>query len=963
MPIISLDGRYVLFASTANNLTLTSNSNPLPVLIPPKLNVFLRDRASNTTVLVSVNLARSGGGNGDSLPSGLSDDGRYALFESAGSDLVKGDTNGATDVFVRDLLSETTSLVSVGTNGSLANGSSRGSVMTPDGHYVAFVSDASNLVPGDTNRIGDVFVRDLQAGTTSLASVGARSTGTTFPAGSSEAPAITPDGRYVCFYSTATNLVGGVRTTGDIYVRDLSAGTTFWASAASRAASLASLGSTNIVCYNHAISEDGRYVAYQASVAFTGFTNSLVLRYDSLSASSEVISSNAFYGSAVYEDLRSLDMSPDGRVVAFIARPGPVGIVNTSVLVWNDDTGQTTLASGGLDGTIPANSVADSPMLDRNGRYVAFACDGTNLVAGSVSAGFHLYLRDLQAGITTLLDDTNGTGGAISPATFARLSGDGRVAAFESTDGSLVANDNNRGYDVFVRDLSSGAVEFISARDPSLPSFAPNDSSTLSRGSLSSDGRFVGFASAADNLVTGDTNGLRDVFMRDTLTGTNILVSANTNGLSGNGVSMEPGLSADGRYIVFTSSAEDLVPGDTNRTQDVFIRDVQAGRSALVSVDTNGIGPGNKESYSPTLSADGRYVLFRSKASNLASGIFSATENLFLRDLQLQTTYPLTRTGLVSMATTPDLRFVAFTDLRGSGTLYLWDSRQVSIVYTNGGVGISVDALSQDGNRLIFRAGSGSYSLYAAERDPDTNSAQVIAFGTTPGTRPAPKFSSDGRFLAYCWNPGGTNLDQVYLYDFQTGTNLLVSRDYTGTAAGNGGSDSPDLSADGRFIAYRSAATNIVSGDANGVPDIMIYDRVLGVTFLVSASRLGDRTADNRALTPLFSADGKTLFFESWASDITDHCYNHSANIFVFDFSSSALPVFLMRLMPGTTQQSALIVWPIIPGKTYRVQYKDNLSEPDWKDLLNQPTFIGAQAQLEDVIPGVPQRFYRVVAF
>src|SRR5690348_14544053 len=121
MPIISLDGRYVLFASTANNLTLTSNSNPLPALIPPKLNVFLRDRASNTTVLVSVNLARSGGGNGDSLPSGLSDDGRYALFESAGSDLVKGDTNGATDVFVRDLLSETTSLVSVGTNGSLAN--------------------------------------------------------------------------------------------------------------------------------------------------------------------------------------------------------------------------------------------------------------------------------------------------------------------------------------------------------------------------------------------------------------------------------------------------------------------------------------------------------------------------------------------------------------------------------------------------------------------------------------------------------------------------------------------------------------------------------------------------------------------------------------------------------------------------------------------------------------------------
>ena len=174
-PIISADGRYVLFASTANNLVLTSNTNPIPALFPARLNVFLRDRTSGTTTLISVHLSGTGGGNGDSWPSALSTSARYALFESSAGNLVPGDTNGVADVFVRDLAANTTALVSASTNGGNANGASRSSVITPDGHYVAFVSEASNLVPGDTNRIPDVFVRDMQAGTTTLASVGARS--------------------------------------------------------------------------------------------------------------------------------------------------------------------------------------------------------------------------------------------------------------------------------------------------------------------------------------------------------------------------------------------------------------------------------------------------------------------------------------------------------------------------------------------------------------------------------------------------------------------------------------------------------------------------------------------------------------------------------------------------------------------------------------------------------------------
>ncbi len=118
LPVISADGRYVLFASTANNLVLTTNHTPIPALIPASLNVYLRDRASNTTVLVSANLAGTGGGNGNSLPWGISTNGQYVLFESAASDLVANDTNNAGDVFVRDMVNGTTLLVSVSADGT-----------------------------------------------------------------------------------------------------------------------------------------------------------------------------------------------------------------------------------------------------------------------------------------------------------------------------------------------------------------------------------------------------------------------------------------------------------------------------------------------------------------------------------------------------------------------------------------------------------------------------------------------------------------------------------------------------------------------------------------------------------------------------------------------------------------------------------------------------------------------------
>lgn len=210
LPLPSADGRFVLFTSVANNLVIASNNAAPTVsgLLPP-LNAYLRDRSNAVTTLISVNLAGTNGGNGDSYAVGISTNGHYVLFETSASDLIAGDTNNASDVVVRDLWAGTNILVSAATNGLTGNGASDSAVMTPDGRYVAFVSAASNLVAGDTNGIRDVFVRDVVTGTTTLVSVGAQ-----MSQGSSEAPLITPDGRYVAFFSTATNLVPGVPQSG-----------------------------------------------------------------------------------------------------------------------------------------------------------------------------------------------------------------------------------------------------------------------------------------------------------------------------------------------------------------------------------------------------------------------------------------------------------------------------------------------------------------------------------------------------------------------------------------------------------------------------------------------------------------------------------------------------------------------------------------------------------------------------
>jgi Tol biopolymer transport system component len=968
--MISADGRYVLFSSAANNLAPNrGGTHPISIVIPGRLNVYLRDLSNDITTLISVNLSGYGG-NGDSIAMGISSNGQYALFQSAATDLLPGDTNTANDmagdIFLRDLVHGTTALVSVSTNGGFGNGISHAPVMTPDGRYVAFVSAADNLVSGDSNGIPDIFIRDTQLKRTILASSGAMSSGT--GSGSAD-PVITPDGRYVAFYSTATNLASGVATTGDIYVYDLTAGTTYWASSGARAELKSVFNLSSGVCFSPCISADGSTVAYEASAANYLLSTGLVLCYYLAGGTTKLVSTNANAPAINYEDIRTLDINSNGQFVASVANSG-ASRVNTAIWLWNAVTETNQLVSATVSGGASANGISYAPVLDPSGRYVAFLSTGTNLTTNPLSGEVHLYRRDTQADTTTLVDaNAAGAGMGVAPETFPSWDASAGHLVYES----FGLSDRNQYYDTLVYNVGSNSNEVVSVPDPLFSFPSADGPSVMLTASASANGEYVAFASDADNLAPDATNGYRNVFVCDLNEGTNILVSLNTNDVAATGNSSQPSISGDGRFVAFSSSAPDIVPGLNAGTNNVFVRDMQQGLTTLVSVETNGAGPGNGNSFAPTISSDGRFVMFLSQAQNLAAGTFVPnTTNLFLRDLQANVTYALTATsageGVASAGMTPDAHYIAFIgEIPGSSSpnLYVWDSFAAALIYTNTTASISEVSISSNGQRLAYTTLGSPSALYVADLIDPTNDAEVASgpSGSFP-TRVGLSFSGNGSFLAYSTTIAlsaiATNkTNDVYLYNVTAKTNLLISRSISENSDGNGVSDSPVVSPDGRFIAYRSSANNIVPGNSNGVPNILLYDQNSEATTLLTASQYGLTSGDNRSANPFFSADGQTLVFQSAAYDLVTNDFNRDGDVFEYNlFTAGMIPAFTVQAIPGNAAFPTTLIWPALPGKVYQVMFKNNLTDLAWEPLSGNITILGSTAYFTDPNPAAVQRFY-----
>jgi len=394
--------------------------------------------------------------------------------------------------------------ISIGSDGV---GGGEYAALSSDGTILSFESHAGDLLPGQIEDSRDTFVLDRVSSALERASTSSDGTPAYNPGDYTAPPVVSASGRYVAFMSRATGLTENDNNgMPDIFLHDRETGQTELISV-----NLDGEGA-NDGSFNPAISEDGRYVAFQSLAT----------------------------------DL--VEGDNNGAIDVFVR---------------DRQTGQTTLVSVndfGEQGTHTSLYGYSSVSISADGRYIAFSYNWLVVDGAPVNHESKVFLRDQQAGTTRY----------IAEGEYPALSSNGNFLAFVS-DRPLVSGDQNSSTDVYVYDLNSGAFERVSvtSQGDEVPEHYLH-----SAPDITADGRFVVFETEADNLVPQDQNGLIDIYLRDRVEGTTMLISSTADGNPGSGNSHHPVISDDGKAIAFTSSANDLVPGDANERSDVFVVDL-----------------------------------------------------------------------------------------------------------------------------------------------------------------------------------------------------------------------------------------------------------------------------------------------------------------------------------------------------------------------------------------------------
>jgi Tol biopolymer transport system component len=631
----------------------------------------------------------------------------------------------------------------------------------------------------------------------------------------------------------------------------------------------------------------------------------------------------------------------------------------------------------------------------------------------------------------------------------------------------LIENDANRAWDVFVRELATGDLQVASLSHSERPATTALALTALRPEALSADGRYLAFLSLDSNIKPNDTNGVPDAYIYDRVAGTNALVSM------AKGIPLGPPfylsnhvthvlLSPDGRHAAFTWAVENQQPGlflglfwrdlskdssrlvatgqelaplrfgadarlvafqspgaldlftpDSNQATDIFLRWMGAASASplereIVAVSTvpDNSATGNGASFNASFSPDGSWIVFQSTAGDLTPTPYARPANAQLMARRLESS----PAGL-----TIPVRLLSYQTVGSAQP----DGRSVDKPLTGPA---NFPAFSTDSRYVLFEASPNLIYRHDLHQDlvvtVTSNLVGPMRFFTNIARVTntlvctecgAPSVSGDGRLVAYESRPAAGGTTNLFLKDLVTGQTELVSATRSGNAA-NGRAFGPLLSHDARYVVFSSTASNLVEHDINGVTDVFVRDRFAGITMALGRSYLGPGTGNRVSSEPILSADGRTVAFQSFASDLVPGDDNDTRDVFVVTLSgpdtdndglddewemtyfntlardgagdwdadgvsdgaeyragtNPANDQSFLRVLKLTTlaqtnpnMRSTVLMWSAAPGRAYRVQTKTAL-EDAWLDLADTIVATTYSAQTVHTVTDALPRYYRV---
>lgn len=855
-PIWSADGRYVVFLSEATNVV------PGQIDTPFSSDVFLHDRVTGTTRLVSHaagSPVRAGSGGADQPA--LSADGRYVAFASSSADLVAGVEDLATSyhVYLWDRETGQTTLVSRRAGGEEgADNVSLNPSISADGGVVVFASAASDLVPGVTVSGSPdlhVYLYERVSGAVSLVSRSAASASRSGN-GSSFKATVSADGRFVTYVSRATDLVAGQNdangTDLDVFLFDRLTGATALASHVAGSA----LTTSDRESDNPSLSADGRYVAFDSAGVPGANSRPDAFLYDRLSGTVILVSLGGGYRPEVSED---------GSTVVYFTSD-PRFHVDSRIAAYDVLTGSRGLVSQADRGATDFSISAD-------GRIVAF----TN---GPRGAATNLFLHDRSTGATVLASHAAGSptrpgnGESFLPA----LSADGSWLAYGSFASDLVARvrDGAGSGDLFLYQRATGTNRLVTLHPPGRASRTPGGESETP--SLSADGRYVAFTSSAA-LVPGVTVfGHFNVYLHDRVTGQTVLVSRSSRSslVNGNEDSEAPRISRDGNVVAFVSLATDLVPGQEDRpgTYDVFLWNRQTRATVLVShAHASRTRAGTGEAFLGDVSKDGTFVVFESTARDLVARRDTGESlDVFVWDRRTGATTRVSRpspagSGDSSFSSmSPDGAFIAFDSSGSRRGAFLYERRTGR-----------TSLLSQGGRQPLISADGRWAAFLTLDQEARPDHAVTVLDRATGSVLEILRsdralsliqgMSDDGRWLLFSGDETG-----LVLFDRVSRELRLVSH-----VSGNS-----NLSPDGRWVAFQSDAPPLLPDGSPQVSNVFLYDRTTREATLVSRSIVNPPQGGGSHSSQPVVVNGGLVAFASQASDLVPRDFNASSDVFVY---------------------------------------------------------------------------------